>query len=133
VAAAVAVETLKIYEERNILAQVRDVAPTFQKELRRFADHPLVGECRGVGLVGAIELVKNKATKEAFDPKQAVGPTAVRRSQEHGLIVRSLVDSVAFCPPLIITKDQVIDMFARFEKALEETAAHVKANGLQAA
>ncbi len=133
VAAAVAVETLKIYEERNILAQVRDVAPVFQKELRRFADHPLVGECRGVGLVGAIEMVKDKATRESFDPKQAVGPTCVKRCQENGLIVRSLVDSVAFCPPLIITKDQVVDMFKRFEKALDETAAHVKANGLQAA
>jgi 4-aminobutyrate--pyruvate transaminase len=133
VSAAVAVETLKIYEERNILAQVRDVAPVFQKELRRFADHPLVGECRGIGLVGAIELVKNKATKESFDPKQAVGPTCVKRCQENGLIIRSLVDSIAFCPPLIITKDQVVDMFKRFEKALDETAAHIKANGLQAA
>ena len=133
VAAAVAIETLKIYEERNILAQIRDVAPVFQKELRRFADHPLVGECRGVGLVGAIELVKNKQTKESFDPKQAVGPHVIRRAQDNGLIVRTLGDSVAFCPPLIITKDQVVDMFARFEKSLDETAAHVKANGLQAA
>jgi len=133
VSAAVAIETLKIYEERNLLAQIRDVAPVFQKELRRFADHPLVGECRGVGLVGAIEMVKNKKTKESFDPKQAVGAHCIGRAQEHGLIVRTLGDSVAFCPPLIITKDQVVDMFARFEKALEETAAHVKANGLQAA
>jgi 4-aminobutyrate--pyruvate transaminase len=133
VSAAVAIETLKIYEERNILAQIRDVAPVFQKELRRFADHPLVGECRGVGLVGAIELVRNKQTKESFDPKQAVGPHVIRRAQEHGLIVRTLGDSVAFCPPLIITKDQVVDMFARFEKALDETVTHVKANGLQAA
>ncbi len=133
VSAAVAVETLKIYEERNILGQVRDVMPVFQKELRRFADHPLVGECRGVGLVGAVELVKNKKTRESFDPKQAVGPFCIARCQEHGLIVRALVDSVAFCPPLIITKDQLVDMFARFEKALDETAVHVKANGLQAA
>jgi 4-aminobutyrate--pyruvate transaminase len=133
VAAAVAIETLKIYEERNILAQIRDVAPVFQKELRRFADHPLVGECRGVGLVGAIELVKNKKTKESFDPKQAVGAHLIRRAQEHGLIVRTLGDSIAFCPPLIITKDQVVDMFARFEKALDETASHVETNGLQAA
>ena len=107
--------------------------PVFQKELRRFADHPLVGECRGVGLVGAVELVKNKKTRESFDPKQAVGPFCIARCQEHGLIVRALVDSVAFCPPLIITKDQLVDMFARFEKALDETAVHVKANGLQAA
>ena len=133
VAAAVALETLNIYEERNIIAQVREVAPVFQKELRRFADHPLVGECRGVGLVGAIELVKDKSTKESFDPKQMLGAFCVGRAQEHGLIVRPLGDTIAFCPPLIITKEQITDMFARFEKALEETAAHVRANGLQAA
>jgi 4-aminobutyrate--pyruvate transaminase len=133
VSAAVALETLKIYEERNILAQVRDVAPTFRKEMQRFASHPLVGEVRCVGLVGAVEMVKDKATKESFDPKQGLGAYLVGRAQEHGLILRAVVDSVAFCPPLIITKDQVTDMFARFEKALEDTAAHVKANRLQAA
>jgi 4-aminobutyrate--pyruvate transaminase len=133
VAAAVAIETLKIYEERNIIAQVKDVAPVFQKELRRFADHPLVGECRGVGLVGAIEFVKNKATRESFDPKQGLGGFCVGRAQEHGLIIRALGDTVAFCPPLIITKDQVVDMFARFEKALDDTLAHARTNGLQAA
>ncbi len=133
VAAAVALETLKIYDERKIIAQVKEVEPVFLKELHRFAGHPLVGECRGVGLVGAIEMVKNKATKESFDPKQLLGAYCVGRAQQHGLIIRPLGDAVAFCPPLIITKDQVVDMFARFEKALEETAAHVKANGLQAA
>ena len=120
-------------EERNIIAQVKDVAPVFQKELRRFADHPLVGECRGVGLVGAIEFVKNKATRESFDPKQGLGGFCVGRAQEHGLIIRALGDTVAFCPPLIITKDQVVDMFARFEKALDDTLAHARTNGLQAA
>jgi 4-aminobutyrate--pyruvate transaminase len=133
VSAAVALETLKIYEERNILAQVRDVAPTFRKEMQRFASHPLVGEVRCVGLVGAVEMVKDKATKESFDPKQGLGAYLVGRAQEHGLILRAVVDSVAFCPPLIITRDQVTDMFARFEKALEDTAAHVKTNRLQAA
>ncbi|GIK96823.1 MAG: aspartate aminotransferase family protein [Alphaproteobacteria bacterium] len=133
VAAAVAVETLKIYEERRIIDQVREVAPVFQKQLRRFADHPLVGECRGVGLVGAIELVKNKATRESFDPNQLLGAFLVGRAQEHGLIIRPLGDSIAFCPPLIITANEIEDMFRRFEAALEDTAAHVRENGLQAA
>jgi 4-aminobutyrate--pyruvate transaminase len=133
VAAAVALETLKIYEERNIIAQVKDVAQVFQKELHRFADHPLAGECRGVGLVGAIEFVKDKATKESFDPRHGLGAFCVGRAQEHGLIIRPLGDAIAFCPPLIMTKDQVVDMFARFEKALEETLAYVRTNGPRAA
>lgn len=133
VAAAVALETLKIYEERRIIDQVREVAPVFQKQLRRFADHPLVGECRGVGLVGAIELVKNKATRESFDPAQLLGAFCVERAQEEGLIIRPLGDTIAFCPPLIITKNEIEEMFGRFEKALEATAAHVRRNGLQAA
>src|SRR3546814_8354048 len=96
VSAAVALETLKIYEERNILAKVRDVAPTFRKEMQRLASHPLVGEVRCVGLVGAVEMVKDKATKESFDPKQGLGAYLVGRAQEHGLILRAVVDSVAF-------------------------------------
>ncbi|WP_119458897.1 aspartate aminotransferase family protein [Rhodospirillaceae bacterium SYSU D60014] len=128
---AVALETLKIYEERDIVAQVRRLAPVFQEGLQRFADHPLVGEVRGVGLVGAIELVKDKATKESFDPKQAVGSYAVGRAQEHGVILRAIVDSVAFCPPLIATEAEITDMFDRFGRALDDTATWVQDQGLR--
>src|SRR3546814_8462735 len=66
-AAAVARETLKIYEERDILGHIASVSGRLQDGMRRFANHPLVGEVRGVGLIGAIELVKDKATRESFD------------------------------------------------------------------
>src|SRR5437868_4739550 len=69
VPAAVALETLKIYEERDIVAEVRRVGPRMQAGIRSFADHPLVGDARGIGLIGAVELVRDKATKENFDPK----------------------------------------------------------------
>ena len=128
---AVALETLKIYEERDIVAQVRRLAPAFRKGLQRFADHPLVGEVRCVGLVGAVELVKDKATRESFDPKQAVGPYAVGRAQEHGVILRAIVDSVAFCPPLIATEAEIAEMFDRFGRALDDTAAWVQDQGLR--
>jgi 4-aminobutyrate--pyruvate transaminase len=64
VCAAVALETLNIYRDWNILGHVRDIAPKFQGALRRFADHPLVGEVRGVGLMAGIELVNNKARRK---------------------------------------------------------------------
>ena len=131
VSAAVALETLKIYEERDILSHVRALAPVFQAGLRRFADHPLVGEVRGIGLVGAIELVKDKATKEPFDPKQGVAVKTVSLAQEHGVILRAILDSVAFCPPLIATEAEIAEMFDRFGRALDDAAAWVQERGLR--
>ena len=133
VSAAVAVETLKIYEERDIVGHVRAIAPALQDGLRRFTDHPLVGEVRGVGLMAAVELVADKATKEPFDPAGKVGAYLAAQAQEHGLIVRPLADAIAFCPPLIITEAQIRDMISRFEKALDETTDWVRAEGLAVA
>jgi len=99
---------------------------SLQDGMRRFADHPLVGEARGVGLIGAIELVADKKTRKPFDPKLGIGPYCVKRAQEHGLILRALGDSVAFCPPLIISKTEIELMLARFGTALEETHAMMR-------
>src|SRR5437660_1904889 len=111
VPAAVALETLKIYEERDIVAQVRRVAPRMQAGIRSFADHPLVGDARGIGLIGAVELVRDKATKESFDPKAGVAAYLVRRAQHHGAILRNMPgNNVAFRPPLIITEAEIEEM-----------------------
>ncbi len=123
VCSAVAVETLKIYEERDILTHIRKVTPRFQEGLRRFAGHPLVGEVRGVGLIAGVELVQDKKSKAPFDPKQGVGSLFAARAQEHGLICRSLGDTVALCPPLIITEAEIDEMLRRFAQALEDTTA----------
>jgi len=120
VSAAVAVETLKIYAERDILAQVGRVSPVLQRGLAAFASHPLVGEVRGVGLIGAIELVADKATKTPFDPARTVGAKVVAKAQEHGVILRAMGDSIAFAPPLIISEEEIADMLQRFGRALDE-------------
>ena len=131
VPAAVALETLKIYEERDIVAQVRRVGPRLQAGLRSYADHPLVGEARGIGLIGAIELVRNKATKESFDPKAGVAAHLVRRAQHHGAILRNMPgDIVAFSPPLIISEAEIDEMLAAFGKALDDTWAMVRDRNL---
>jgi 4-aminobutyrate--pyruvate transaminase len=129
VCAAVALETLKIYEERKIVDRVRALEPIFLRELRRFQDHPLVGECRGLGLVGAVELVKDKSTRQSFDASLAVGPNLVRIAHNHGLIIRAVGDSLAFCPPMVISEAEVVDMFARFEKALADVVEWLKRDG----
>jgi 4-aminobutyrate--pyruvate transaminase len=126
VCTAVALETLKIYEERDIIGHVRSVVPHFWNGLRRFSDHALVGEVRGVGLLAAIELVKNKSRKEYFDPKDGIGALLVKRCLEHGLMIRSIEDAVAFSPPLSITESEIDEMFSRFGKALDDVFAAIK-------
>jgi 4-aminobutyrate--pyruvate transaminase len=134
IAAAVAVETLKIYEERDILGHVRKVAPRFQAGFQKLASHPLVGEQQSVGLIGAIQLMQSKQPKQAFDPKQAVAAFMAKRAQEHGLVCRAVFgDRVALCPPLITTADQLDEIFRRFTLALDDTAAMVRDKGLAAA
>jgi len=131
VPAAVALETLKIYEERDLVAQVRRVGPRMQAGIRGYADHPLIGEARGIGLIGAVELVRDKATKQGFDPKAGVAAHLVRRAQHHGAILRNMPgDVVAFSPPLIISEAEIDEMMACFGRALDDTWAMVLKEGL---
>lgn len=127
VATAVALETLKIYEERDILSHVRSIMGDFQSGLRAFEDHPLVGNARGVGLIGALEVVSNKDTKEVFDPAWGVATHVGACALKYGLITRALGDTVNFCPPMIITSGQIADMYARTRLALDETYAWLQA------
>jgi len=130
VAAAVANETLKIYEERNILDHVRKKSKGFIEGVKQFADNPLVGEVRAVGLVTGIELVKDKKTKQSFEPAQGVGAMVAKRAEEHGLIVRAMGDTVALCPPLVITEGEIEEMLKRLGRALDDTAVAVRRAGL---
>jgi 4-aminobutyrate--pyruvate transaminase len=131
VPAAVALETLRIYEERDIVAQVRRVGPRMQAGIRSYADHPLIGEARGIGLIGAVEVVRDKATKQSFDPKAGVAAYLVRRAQHHGAILRNMPgDIVAFSPPLIISEPEIDEMLACFGRALDDTWAMVREKGL---
>jgi 4-aminobutyrate---pyruvate transaminase len=128
VPAAVAIETLKIYEERDILSHIRRMMPVFQNGLRRFAAHPIVGEVRGAGLVAGLELVANKQTKERYDAKKGAGALLAARCQENGLIVRVLGgDGIALCPPLVINEDEIGEILARLSKSLDETADRLAA------
>jgi 4-aminobutyrate--pyruvate transaminase len=128
VAAAVAIETLKIYDEIGIGAHVAALGPHFQTELRRrFADHPLVGEVRGIGLIGAVELVADKAARVNFDPAAKIGARLARLCEEHGVISRSVSnDSLCFSPPLIISKDEIDELLTRVGTALDELTVQLR-------
>ncbi|MEI9990872.1 MAG: aminotransferase [Rhizomicrobium sp.] len=122
VSAAVALKTIEIYQRRDLVGHVRHVAPLFQKRLRALGEHPLVGEAVGVGLIGAIELVADKATKRNFEPAKQAGATLGNFAQDEGLIVRPLLgDRVALCPPLVITEAEIGELFDRLERALAKT------------
>ena len=123
VAAAVALETLAIYQERDILGHVRAISPAFQAGLRAFQSHPLVGETRGIGLIGAIELVADKESKTPFPAERGMGAKVAAKAQAHGVILRAMGDALAFAPPLVIAEDEIVDMFARVRRALDEAYA----------
>jgi 4-aminobutyrate--pyruvate transaminase len=123
VCAAVALKNLELIERYKVIDHTARVAKRFQRRLAEFADHALVGEARGVGLIGACELVRDKASKQPFDTAQGVGAYLQTRCEKHGLIVRALGDSLAFCPPLVISEAQIDEMFDRFGRALDETLA----------
>jgi 4-aminobutyrate--pyruvate transaminase len=119
VATAVALENVKIILERDMVGRVRKLEPVFQSAARKFASHPLVGEVRGVGLIAGIELVPDKKSARPFDPAGKVGAQLAAQCQANGLIIRAIGDTIAFCPPLIISEAQIEDMFDRFGRALD--------------
>ena len=129
VCAAVALRVLELMEERDLYNHAERVGRYFQARLRRFADHPLVGETRGVGLIGACELVADKETREAFPATRGVGAYCQDRCLDHGLILRALGDTVAFCPPLIVAESDIDEILERFGRGLEETLAWVETGG----
>jgi len=129
-ACAVALKTIEIYERDDIVGHVRRVAPVFQARFNALQEHPLVGEARGLGLMGAVEIVKDKATKQSFEPALGFGAKAVAFAEAEGLLCRAVgSDSVALCPHLIITEAQIHEMFDRLAKALKRTREWAKAQG----
>jgi 4-aminobutyrate--pyruvate transaminase len=131
VSAAVALKALEIYARERIVEQAARKAPQFQARLAALADHPLVGQARGMGLVGGIELVADKRSKRSFEPKAGVAPQAVRFAQQEGLILRFIAgDVISICPPLIIAPNEIDELFVRLERALDRTVSWVHAQRL---
>ena len=106
VASAVALETIKIYEELHIVDHVRRMSPILLDGLQELLSYPLVKEVRGIGLLAGVELVAGHGVKCA------------RFAEEEGLIVRAIGDTIAFCPPLIISELEIKELLKRFTKAL---------------
>lgn len=128
VGCAVGIKTLEIYERDNIVGKVSNQAPAFKAHLARLSEHPLVGEARAAGLMGALELSPDKTSK-TFETPGKVGAKAAAEMLNRGVILRAIGDSLAFCPPMIITDDQIDDLFAPVEEALDATYVWAKSEG----
>ncbi|EOX6787733.1 putrescine--pyruvate aminotransferase [Pseudomonas aeruginosa] len=127
VAASVALENIRILREEKIIEKVKaETAPYLQKRWQELADHPLVGEARGVGMVAALELVKNKKTRERFTDK-GVGMLCREHCFRNGLIMRAVGDTMIISPPLVIDPSQIDELITLARKCLDQTAAAVLA------
>ena len=120
VACAVALANIKILEEDGLMDGVPVLEPIFQQRLKNLEKKELVGEARGVGLMGAVELVSDKKTLSTFDPIGSAGPVLAEVGHSEGIILRAIGDVLAVCPPLIITEDEINELFDRFERTLDK-------------
>ena len=121
VACAVALKTLEIYERDNVFNHVNNISEYFQERAQRLLDLDYVGEVRGVGLICGIEMVSDKNTKSLFEPIGSAGKIIAKICQNNGLIVRAIGDVIALCPPLIISLEEIDELFDILEKSIKES------------
>jgi len=127
VAAAVALENIAIIEERGLVARAAEIGGYMQERLRELEDHPLVGEVRGLGLIAAVELVGDKRAKTPWAAPGKLGPLANAHLQRRGVISRAAVDALCFCPPLIVSHEEIDFMVGAVRGALDDAAIEIRA------
>lgn len=120
---AVACANLTVLRNEGVIDYVeRDAGPYLQQRWREFADHPLVGEVRGVGLLAGIELVQEKSTRRYFEPAREVGTLCRDICFENGLVMRAVRDTMIVAPPLIMTRENIDELWLLAKQSLDETA-----------
>ncbi|WP_083007301.1 aspartate aminotransferase family protein [Halomonas sp. GT] len=123
VCAAVALKNLELLESEQVIEKVRDeLGPYLAKRWQELAEHPLVGEARSLGLIGALEIVADKNTGERFDKSLSAGNLCRDLCFESGLVMRSVGDTMVMSPPLIITRDEIDELVNKARLALDKTA-----------
>lgn len=120
VASAVALEVLDIYREIDIVARVKSLEAPFLAMLKSLTEHPLVGDASGVGLLGGLEIVADKATRKSFDPRLKFNALIDKHAQKNGIILRTTpANRIAYSPPLIISEDEIEEMGRLTRKTLD--------------
>ncbi len=130
VACAVASVNLSIIQQENLVGRTRDdMGPYLASKWRQLAEHPLVGEARSVGLIGALELVRDKRTRQFFDKRGEVGTICRDFCFQNGLIMRAVRDTLIISPPLVITREQVDELAEKAWRCLDQTLERCRAEG----
>jgi putrescine---pyruvate transaminase len=122
VACAVALENIRLLQDEGIIEHAAAVTPQFAAHVAALADHPLVGDVRSCGLFAGLQLVADKASRTMFDATMQVGDRCSREALSRGLALRSIGDTMALMPPLIIDRVQIDEVFAIVRQALDATA-----------
>ncbi len=131
VSAAVALANLDVIEGEGLVANSAEVGAYLQQRLREaFAEHPMVGQVRGVGLIAAMELVASKAPQKPFDLSLGMSKRLYARLLEQGLICRPIFNSLCFSPPLIVSREDVDEIVARFERGFSAFVDDAVRDGL---
>lgn len=120
VAAAVALENIAIIEERGLVEHARHMGERLRSGLAALADHPLVGEVRGAGLIAAVELVRDKSINPPAEPDGKLGAAMNQILFANGLVSRNMIDSMAFCPPLIVSEVEIDRILQIMGQSLDE-------------
>jgi 4-aminobutyrate---pyruvate transaminase len=126
VGAAIALKALEIINDGGVLENVRALAPIFQREVRAFSDHPLVGEVRSVGFMAALEIVANKRTKKGFAGNLQVGSRIATAARERGLVICPVGGAVVIAPPFIMTRAQLDELFRILKETLDAVWVQLK-------
>ena len=121
IAASAACATMELIRRHRIPASLDKISACFRKRLEEFRDCDAVGDIRSIGLIGAIELVRNRATREPFPPSARIGFSVAQAALRHGLLLRPLGDVLYFFPAFIITEKQIDEMFGILHRSLKET------------
>ena len=126
-ACAVALENIRILKDEKIIEKVKnELSPYLQKKWLALGDHPMVGEARGLGMVGALELVKNKNTKTSYPSDQNVGAICRDFCFNNGLIMRAVGDAMIICPPLVISHSEINELIEKAKLCLDLTWEKIK-------
>jgi adenosylmethionine-8-amino-7-oxononanoate aminotransferase len=120
VGCAIGLKAIDVILNDGVFDNVVEVAPYFQARLKSFEAHPHIGEARGVGLMGALELVHDKANKAPFPPDRTVSEQIANAGLENGLICRPIGQAIVLAPPFIITRDQIDELFDKLQKTLDQ-------------
>lgn len=123
VACAVGLKAIDIIMNEGLLENCQAISPYFMQRLKEFEAHPMVGEARGIGLMGALEVVSDKPTKEPFDGSLSVSERLANACLDNGLICRPLGQAIVLCPPYIFDKALTDEMFDKITLALNDVQA----------